>query len=87
MCDGPQGRADEDDESGEETDESDVCLTCGLDTNPEKILRCDKCSPAGNGMGVFHYDCLKIPLDAKPDGQVRKWRLCLPSVMMVLLLL
>lgn len=69
---GSQGDAEED-ESGDETDDANVCLTCGLDTDPEKLMRCSKCSTAGNGMGVFHYDCLKVPLDAKPSGEVRTY--------------
>lgn len=59
----------EDDSEGDE-EETDVCLVCGLDTNPEKLVRCSRCYDGESGMGVYHYDCLKNPLTAKPKGEV-----------------
>lgn len=57
--------SDEDDD-GEGSDEGEVCLTCGLSSNAEKLLECSNCARGGNGMGIFHYDCLKPPLAARP---------------------
>lgn len=53
-------------EDGDE-EEGDVCLTCGLSSDPAKLLRCSNCANIDSGLGVFHYDCLKPPLDAKPS--------------------
>lgn len=66
-------REGEDEEAGhnsEGDEDTDVCLVCGLDTNPEKLVRCNRCYDGESGMGVYHYDCLKNPLAAKPKGEV-----------------
>eukprot|EP00904_Undaria_pinnatifida_P000721 jgi/Undpi1/1064/HiC_scaffold_10.g04527.m1 len=59
---------DEEEEDEEDDSEGDVCLVCGLDNDPDKLLRCCKCSGDGRGMGVYHMYCLKEPLESKPVG-------------------
>lgn len=57
-------------EDGTEDSEADVCLVCGLDGDPDKLLRCSKCSGDGRGMGLYHMDCLRVKLESKPVGDV-----------------
>ncbi|CAM9333730.1 unnamed protein product [Choristocarpus tenellus] len=55
----------EEETGGEEEDEDNICLVCGDINRPEMLLQCSGCE-----LGIYHYDCLKPPLNTKPEG---KW--------------
>ncbi|CAN0455213.1 unnamed protein product, partial [Hapterophycus canaliculatus] len=57
---------EEEEDDDEEDEDEDICLACGEYGDAEKILRCSACSGGGNGMGVYHNDCLAQPLDSMP---------------------